>query len=352
MTLAAVTHILPLTTIRRERILPVPGRVVVRKGQKVVSTDVIAEARLHPEHLLLDIARGLGLPEEDADQHLHCKAGAQVAEGDVLAGPVGFTKRVVRSPRNGKVIVAGSGQVMLQLDSPPDELRAGIPGVVTALVDERGAVIETTGALIQGVWGNGRVDYGLMNVLLRNPEETLTPDRLDVSMRGSVVLGGYCDDVEVLRTAAGLPVRGMILSSMDASLLPFAARARFPIIIIEGFGKIPMNTVAYKLLITNERRDTALNADPWDRYRGIRPEVIIPLPAPGELPYPQDGGMFAEGQQVRSIRQPHQALIGTIVAFKTELTPLPNGTKARCAEIQLESGDKVVIPLTNLEVIK
>jgi hypothetical protein len=241
---------------------------------------------------------------------------------------------------------------MLQLDSPPDELRAGIPGTVTALLDERGVVIETTGALIQGVWGNGRVDYGLMNVLIQAPDDTLTADRLDVSMRGSVVLGGYCDDVEVLRAAAGLPVRGLILASMDAVLLPFALRARYPIILLEGFGKIPMNTAAYKLLITNERRDVALNADAWDRYRGVRPEVIIPLPAPGELPVPQDGGTFEAGQQVRVVRAPYHAMTGSIVSLISGLTPLPNGAKALCAEIQIETGDKVVIPLTNLEVIK
>ncbi len=112
--LAQVTHILPITSIRRERLLPVAGRISVRKGQKVSATDVVAEASLNPEHLLLDVARGLGLPVKDADRNMHCQAGDQVAEGDVLAGPVGFTKRVIRASKNGRVIVAGEGRFFLR----------------------------------------------------------------------------------------------------------------------------------------------------------------------------------------------------------------------------------------------
>jgi hypothetical protein len=50
-------------------------------------------------------------------------------------------------------------------------------------------IIQTTGALIQGVWGNGRVDYGLLQVLARSAEEEFRPDRIDVS-EGAVVMGG------------------------------------------------------------------------------------------------------------------------------------------------------------------
>ena len=88
--------------------------MLARKGQKVGATDVIARANLTPEHLLLDISRGLGVAEETADQLIQYKAGEQVSEGDVLAGPVGMTKRVVRAPNDGRVIIAGGGQVLLE----------------------------------------------------------------------------------------------------------------------------------------------------------------------------------------------------------------------------------------------
>lgn len=350
--LAPVVHILPLTRIRRERMLPVPGKVLVRNGQKVSTTDVIAEARLNPEHLLLNIARGLGLPEGKADGYLQCKTGMKVAQGDILAGPVGMTQRVVRAPKNGKVIVAGGGQILLELDTPPFELQAGLPGIVVHLIEERGATIETTGSLIQGVYGNGRLDFGLMYVLMRTPDDLLTTDRLDVSLRGSIILGGYCKDPEVLKSAASLPLRAMILASMDAALLPLAERVRFPILIVEGFGQRPMNTAAYNLLTTNERREVAVNAQAWDAFNGARPEIIIPLPATVEPPLPPDTDRFAAGQQVRLVRHPSQGGIGTIIEIRPGLTPMPSGITVPAAEVQLEGGEKALVPLANLEVIE
>lgn len=349
--LAHVTHILPITIIRRERLLPSAGRVVVRKGQKVSATDVIAEIRLNPQHMLLDIARSLGLPVREADRNLQCAAGDQVAQGDVLAGPVGFTKRVVRAPQNGRVIVAGDGQILLELEGPPMELKAGLPGVVADLVGDRGAIIETSGALIQGVWGNNRIDFGLMHVLARAPEDELKPDRMDVSLRGSVVFGGHCRDPQTIKLGAELPLRGMILGSIDAALLSYAAKAPYPIIVLDGVGRRPINPAAYKLLSTNDKREVSLNAEGWDRFAGKRPEVVIPLPGSGNTALPRDVVEFLPGQTVLIIRPPYAGQTGTLNTVLLGQTVLPSGIKAQAAEIRLENGDNIVIPLVNLEVL-
>jgi hypothetical protein len=349
--LAPVIHVLPLATIQRERLLPVPGRVIVRKGQKVNSVDVIAEANLAPEHIVLDLARGLGLSPEKADQHLQRRAGDQVSEGDVVAGPVGLARRVVRAPRPGKVILAGNGQILLEAESAPFELRAGLPGLVSTLIPERGAVIESTGALIQGVWGNGKIDSGLMHVLLSKPEDELTTDHLDVSLRGSVILAGYCGEAKVLHTAAELPLRGLILASMAASLAPIATTIDFPIVVIEGFGLLPLNTPAFNLLSTSDRREIALNAEPYDIFAGTRPEVVIPLPVAGNPAEPKEAAFFTPDQRVRVVRAPYQAQTGNLIALRPGLQVFPSGLRAPGAEIQLDNGEEVVLPLANLEIL-
>jgi len=349
---ASVTHILPLTFIHRQRSLPLKGRVVVRKGQQVTPGDTVAEANLNPEHLLLDIARGLNLPAKEADQYIQYEAGDEVQEGDVVAGPVGVGRRVVRAPQPGVVLVAGGGHVLLEVESPAYELKAGFTGLVADLIPDQGIIIETSGALIQGVWGNNRVDYGLLNVKASTPDEILTVDKLDVSLRGSVVLAGYCKDAEVLNFANELPLRGLILGSMEPALIPTALKVGFPLILVEGFGKLPLNSIAYRLLSTSERREVNLNAEGWDRYARSRPEIIIPLPSDGRLNSPPEMDEFEPGQQVRVISPPYQAKVGALISLRPGLTTLANGLRVRAGEVRLETGETLVIPLANLEIVE
>jgi hypothetical protein len=249
------------------------------------------------------------------------------------------------------VVAIGGGQVMLEVGETPFELRAGYPGIIAQIIENRGVVIQSTGALIQGIWGNGRMDFGLMLNLAEQPDHVLAPSDVDVSLRGSVILAGHAEEEKVLRNAAELPVRGMILGSMAPSLVPLAMQMKYPILVIEGLGRRDMNIAAHKLLSTNAKRDVAINAEPFDRYSGTRPEVVIQLPVTQEPPLPRDLESFAPGQMVRLLRNPFQGAVGTVETVRSLPTFLPNGLKAWCADIRLESNEQLVIPLVNLEVL-
>jgi len=349
--LAPVNHILPLTTIERERILPVAGTVTVKLNQKVSPTDVIAEATWSREHVLIDVARALSISANAADRLIRVKVDEKVAEGAELAVGKGIISHTIRAPRDGRVVAAGGGQVLLETGDASVQLKAGIPGIVVHIVPNRGAVIRAAGALIQGTWGNGRIETGVLLNLTENPDDVLTASRLDVSLRGSIILGGLLKDAETLRTAAELPVRGLILSSISPGLLPAAQQMRFPIVAIDGFGQFPMNSAAYKLLTSNAKRDVTINAEAFNRYTGARPEVIIPLPVSQEPSEPVDVDTLEVGKTVRMRCAPHAGAIGTLTKLHPGLSSLPSGLRAKAADVRLENEEQILVPLVNLEIV-
>ena len=348
---APVNHIIGLTSIVRERLLPVSGTVLVRLNQKVGPNDVIAETNWAREHVLLDVARTLRVNPNVADSLVKYKVDDRVVASAEVAVGKGFFPRSVRAPRDGRVVAVGGGQVLLEVGESKVELRAGIPGTIIEIIANRGAVIQTAGALIQGVWGNGRIDSGLLVNIAEKPDGVLTAGRLDVSLRGSILLAGMVKDAETLQAAAELPVRGLILSSLVPSLIQQAREMRYPIMVTEGFGPLPMNSAAYKLLSTNAKRDVTVNAEVYDRYSGARPEAIIPLPISSNPPASREVDTLIPGLQVRMRRPPALGMIGEIIDVKPGLTTLPSGLRAPAAEIKLENGEIVVVPLVNLEVV-
>lgn len=349
--LAPVTHILPLTTIERERVLPVSGNVSAKLNQKVSSTDVIAEAIWSREHVLVDVAQALKISPNAADRLIRVKVNEKVSAGGEVAIGKGIMPRTIRAPRDGRIVAVGGGQVLMETGDAAIQLRAGIPGTVVQIIPNRGAVIRTVGALIQGTWGNNRIETGTLYNLTENAADVLTASRLDVSLRGAIILAGIIRDAETLRQAADLPVRGLILSSISPGLLSAAQQLRFPIIAIDGFGQVPMNSAAYKLLTTNVKRDVTINAEAFNRYTGARPEVIIPVPFSQEPPQPEDISELEVGQIVRLRRAPHAGEIGTLAKLRPGLSTLPNGLRAPAADVRLEDGEQILVPLVNLEIV-
>jgi hypothetical protein len=126
---------------------------------------------------------------------------------------------------------------------------------------------------------------------------------------------------------------------------------RYPILVTDGFGATPMNSAAFKLLTTNDRREVTVNAEHFDRYYGNRPEVIIPLPVSTEPPEPNSFAPFRTGQMVRLRRPPYAGAIGTISSLPAGLSTLPSGLRAPAADVRLENGETVLVPLVNLEVV-
>jgi hypothetical protein len=346
-----VKHYHELTSIKRERVLPVAGDVLVRRLQKVAPNDVIVVAPMAPEFLLIDIAQGLRVPQKKADELLQRRAGEKLVKGDVIAGPVGVFKRVIRAPQAGQVRIAGEGKVLFEVEAPTYELQAGMEGTVTNIIPERGAIIETRGALVQGIWGNGKITYGIIQPVSNDLLQELVPEQLNIGFRGTIISAGFCRNPNVLETAGNIPIRGMILGSMSSALIPLAKSADFPIMLVDGFGNKPMNRVAESILIANKDKNVALNAQVYDPFQGNYPEVIISQITKSDPDLPPITDPLKAGKKVIIVNGLLSSRIGKIEEILPQKRVLPSGISTRVASVIL-SGDEVVeIPLTNLEII-
>ena len=125
--------------------LPVAGKVNAHVNQRVNPTDVIAEANFAREHVLLDVARTFGVSANAADKMIKVNTGDRVMQGALVAESGGLFSRSIKAPRAGRVMIAGSGQVLMEVGDTRIELRAGLPGVVTQVLPERGVVIQHCG---------------------------------------------------------------------------------------------------------------------------------------------------------------------------------------------------------------
>ena len=349
--LAPVVHVLPLITLHRERLLPVPGRITAHVDQKVTPLDVVGEAHYGQGHLLIDVALTFGIQPDAAQRLIQIKAGEMVTKGEPIAQRIGLVPQILRVPVNGRIILVGSGRILMEAGDGVFELRAAIPGRVTRQISDRGVEITFNGALVQGEWGNGQLGLGLLLPVVTKPDEELTVNKIDVSLRGSVLLAGYCSDPAALQAASDLPVRGMILGGLSPALIPLAAQMQYPIVVVDGFGLKRMDSTAFLLLSTNARREVTLNAEPFDRQTGVRPEILIPLPVTEDPPVPKNGESFTPGQPVRLTRAPNAGLVGILAGLLPGLTLVPSGLRVVAAEVKLESGGQITVPLANLEVL-
>jgi len=344
-------HIHPLTNIRRERVVPVSGQVITRRMQKVTPTDIIVTAPLAPQYLLLDIARGLNVSPSRADELLQRQPGDDLSKGDVIAGPVGLFQRVIRAPENGVIRIAGEGKVLFEISAEEYELPAGMDGTVTGIIPDRGAIIETKGALIQGIWGNGRIAYGVIQPISKDLSKEVESEQIDISFRGAIMAAGSCSKAEVLEAAAAVPIKGLILGSMSASLIPTAKSMSYPIMVIDGFGSIPMNNRAEQLLVTNRDRNIALNAQRHQPYRGKYPEVIISLPIQKDFNTPVEAEELIPGQRVIMISGARIGKIGTVARLLEGKFTFASGVAAPAIEIEMEGGAPVIVPANNVRLL-
>ena len=148
------------TVIRKTRLLPLEGEVLVEEGQKVKAEEPVARTNLPGDVEMINVANALSVQPGDIRRYMLKREGDRVEEGEVIAqtkGLFGLFRSQCRSTVSGTIesISEVTGQVLIRKPPTPIEVNAYVDGAVVEVIPRRGAVIETKGALIQGIFGVG-----------------------------------------------------------------------------------------------------------------------------------------------------------------------------------------------------
>ncbi len=342
----------PSVTVSRERLLPVPGQIVRRPGERVTGDTVVATADVPTGYRLLELERVFGRRVSDMRRAMVKKAGDTVKKGEVIARIGLLFKSECRSPVDGRILDVRAGKVLIEVAPEHIELEAFYPGEITSQVMDRGVVIETHGAVVQGTWGTGREVRGRLEVAVPSPDAAMGADQVLAAYMGMVIVGGRTLDAEALERAVQNQVSAVIVGSISSELLPIVRSLPLTLIVTEGFGDRAISTQAFEILQAHAGENACLSPYTQTRWQVRRPEVIIPLSSNERPPPFEPGAALQVGDRVRVLRLPHAGKIGTVVALPHHRRRVESGIRAPGAEIELEGIGRRFIPLSNLEIVR
>ncbi len=79
------THMIPVATILRDRMLPIDGEVEAQYGQTVAASDTVARALQSTERVIVDVSAELGLTAEAVVDLIQVEIEDMVEPGKTLA---------------------------------------------------------------------------------------------------------------------------------------------------------------------------------------------------------------------------------------------------------------------------
>ncbi len=363
--------VVPLTLIRKKRLLPIPGRVMVSVGKEVDANDVVAEAELPGKVHSANVANRLGVEPSELKNYMLKKEGDNVKKGEIIAETKSFIKffrSKVESPISGKIdsISDITGQVLFR--EPPKilPLKAYIKGKVVRVEEGFGVEIETEGTFIQGIFGIGGETNGEIRVAVDTPDEELLPEHITENDKGKIIVGGKHAGLETIKKAIKVGVAAVVVGGIhDKDLrhilgydigvaVTGTEQIGITLIVTEGFGYIPMASYTFKLLKAREGEKASVSGATQIRAGVMRPEIIV-AGAPKNMDVKRKDEMrswMEIGDKVRIIREPFFGKIGKVRELPPQPTMIDTESYVRILEVELDDGTRVKVPRANVEIFE
>ncbi|MBI4350856.1 MAG: hypothetical protein HY550_05420 [Elusimicrobia bacterium] len=363
--------VMPCTLLRKKRLLPIPGKVLAGPDQTVDSLDVVAQTELPGKVFSVNVANRLAVGPDEIRNFMVKAEGDPVKKGDIIAENkpfISWFKTAVESPVDGTVesVSLITGQVLLR--EPPKVLpiKAYVKGKVVEVTPDFGVTIEAEGTFIQGIFGVGGETNGEIAMAVASPDEDLTAEDIKENHRGKIVIGGKHAGLATIQRAIELGVSAIVVGGIHdrdlRQLLGYdigvavtgTEKLGITVIVTEGFGLIPMAEYTFRLLASRNGEKASVSGATQIRAGVMRPEIIVPgFPKDvNECKKDQGRGWIEPGDPIRIIREPHFGVIGTVKSLPPELTVIGSESHARVLEVTLDSGEVIVVPRANIEVLE
>ena len=364
----------PSETVRKVRRLPLSGEVLVDEGDIVEPDQVVARTEIPGDPVSMNMANLLNLDPSDIGEAMLCDEGDEVEEGQVIARTTSFfglLKNERKAPITGtlEMISSISGQVVFREVPTPLEILAYVSGRVREVIPNEGVVVETRGALVQGIFGVGGERLGEINVLATSPDQRLTADAIDESCEGMILVVGSLATSEMLHRAAEVGAVGIVAAGViDEDLVDYlgydigvaiTGQEQIPVslIITEGFGPMRMAKQTFDILKSLEGQRASMTGATQIRAGVMRPEIICPVADPGEdygqLAADEDAvGGLDVGTPIRIIREPYFGVLAEVTGLPPALQVVESEARVRVLKARLSDGSEVMVPRANVEILE
>lgn len=354
--------------VRRVRRLPIKGEVLVAVGDRVTPETVVAQAQLPGILQTVRMSEKLGIEPNEVPGAVSVKSGDRVEKEQVLAetkGLLGFFKQRVTSDFAGTIeeVSEITGSILVREASTPVDVTAYLEGVVAEVMPGEGAVVETRGAMVQGIFGVGGERQGRIRMAVTSKEEALDASHIQETDKGAILVGGSGISYEAIQRAAEVGVVGLIAGGLrDSDLVKYlgydigvAITGSEPIpltvLVTEGFGYLAMADRTFDLLKSLEGKSASLNGATQIRAGVIRPEIVVPLQETAAQSPDAASFELRIGASIRCIREPYFGRLGAVTELPAQLVTLESGTEVRVLRARLEDGEEVTVPRANVEIV-
>lgn len=343
---------------------------MVKAGDVVDHDSVIARAMLPGLLQTVRLAEKLGVEAKEGPSMSRFQPGDEVKAGDLIAETKGlfgkYFKQQVLSEYTGVVdsLSEVTGNILIREPSIPVDMSAYIKGTVKSVMEGEGAIIETRGAMVQGIFGIGGERNGKIRVAVSGPDQVLEASNILDTDAGMILVGGAGVSYDALVRANAVGVFGLVVGAVrDVDLTQLLGydigvaitgqeEVTTTLVVTEGFGKLSMAARTFKLLQSLEGRSASLNGATQIRAGVIRPELIAPSEQTGDMSHGAGGGNELKiGTPIRVIREPYFGALGEVTGLPAQLQTVESGAEVRVLEAKLDDGQVVCVPRANVEII-